>query len=137
MIGIRLFCSVLLVLLAVLALPLAVYGAAMSAFEPTSNYNTHLPESVALAIIAFALLPAIAIWIPRKAALIFGGLILLPPAVIALFLIWAAPVGGLVASLPIGFWYFGAVSIWKRLWPATADGREVSPCRRGAGGRGA
>jgi len=117
MIGIRILSSALLVLLALIALPWAIYGAAMSAFEPTGNYHAHLPGIVALEVIAFALLPAIAIWIPRKAALIFGGLVLLPPAAIALFLIWAAPIGGVIASLPIGLWYFGAVSIWKRLQP--------------------
>ncbi len=122
MIGIRVLSSVLLVLLALLALPWALYGAAMSAFEPSSNNNTHLPPQIfALAIIVFVLLPAIVIWIPRKAALIFGGLVLLPPAAIALLLVWAAPVAGFLASLPIGLWYFGAVFIWKRLQASTTE----------------
>lgn len=121
MIGIRILSSVFLVLLAVVTLPFAIYGAAMSAFEPTGNYNPNQPQIAAAAIVVFMLVPAIAIWIPRRAALIIGGLVLLPPAAIALFLLWAAPIGGLIAGLPIGLWYFGAVSIWKVRWTPSAS----------------
>ena len=115
MIGIRVLSSVLLVLLAAITLPWAIYGAAMSAFEPTSHYNPHTPQIVVIEILIFTLVPAIAIWIPRRVALIVGGVVLLPPAALALFLIWAMPPGGLVAILPIGLWYFGAAYVWKRL----------------------
>jgi hypothetical protein len=112
---IRVLSSVFLILLAVVALPLAIYGAMMSAFEPTGNYNPNQPNIAIVAIAAFALIPAITIWIPHRAALILGGIVLLPPTAIALFLLWAAPAGGLIGCLPIGLWYFGAVYIWKRL----------------------
>jgi len=103
---------VLLLGLAAVSLPLLIYGDGMAAFGPGSHKPN--PSRVITTTCLLALLPTIAIWIPRRTALVIGGLILLPSTVMGLILIYMLPLVGLVMTSVYGLWYYTAISIWRR-----------------------
>jgi hypothetical protein len=115
MIALRILTSVLLLGLAAVSLPLLVYGDSMAAFGPGRHEPN--PARVVTVTCLLALLPTIAIWIPRRTALVIGGLILLPSTVIGLILIFALPLAGLAMTAIYGLWYFTAISIWRHFPP--------------------
>jgi hypothetical protein len=97
-----------------MTLPMAVYGAAMSSFGP-HRYNPNSPFILSIAIAAVTLWPAIAIWIPDKAALVIGGIALILPTVLSICLLFVMPTAGIFGIIPTGLWYFSAAKCWKHL----------------------
>jgi len=114
MITLRVFSSIALILLAAITLPIAIYGAAMSAFGPKS-YNPNSPLIASIEIVAITIIPAVAIWIPHKASLVLGGFLLILPTFLAICLIWIAPPAGIIGIIPMILWYFSAARYWKLL----------------------
>jgi hypothetical protein len=112
--SLRAISSLFLLLLAAITLPFALYGAVMSAFGPGS-YNPRSPIIISIEIAIVTILPAVAIWIPHKAALIVGGIALLLPTFLAVCLLWAAPPAGIIGVIPLALWYFSAVKCWQHL----------------------
>lgn len=121
--ALRILTSVLLLGLAAVSLPLLIYGDGMAAFGPGSHKPN--PSGVTTTTYLLALLPAIAIWIPRRTALIIGGLILLPSTIIGLILIFMIPPAGLVMTAVYGLWYYTAVSIWRSFPPIVLVRNEI------------
>ena len=109
----RVISSLILLLLAAITVPWAIYGDAMASFGPRNHHPN--ATKVILELIAITILPAIAIWIPSKIALILGGIILLIPTAIAVAVSWAVPQAAIVALPPLILWYICAVFSWKRL----------------------
>ena len=110
----RIISTLVFVLCLLVMLPYVGYSDAMSSFAPRRSGGSGI-------FYISLLLPFILIWVPHKAALVIGGLVLLPALVISLIflaivLALGAPLILMSMALPLVLivvtWYFCAFLIW-------------------------
>lgn len=85
-----------------------------SAFGP-KPYDPNAPRNAIIALIIFLVVPALAIWVPARAALGVGGIILAVPALLSMLFLWLIPPAGIIALIPIALWYRCASRLWREL----------------------
>ena len=111
--GQRIFATLALGIVTFIAIPMMIYGSAMSAFGPGSYHKSDTAITAILTLAVF-LVPIICIWIPSKTSLFIGGFALLPGLLIG-FIMLVIPPMGLGLLIPIFIWYACAYSLWKQL----------------------
>lgn len=88
--------------------------ASLTAFGPGSSYSRSTQGANSLSYLLI-LIPALSLWIPHRAPLVMGFILIILPTLMALLLLFFMPLFGILAVLPFGFWYVAAFHRWKEI----------------------
>lgn len=113
LITLRICCFLLLLSVAWVSNYLAPL-AGLTAFGPGSNFKRGDHEG-GLFTYSLYLIPALLLWIPHRAALIIGGVMLALPSFIAIIVGILIPFPGIALIVPFLVWYWTAIACWRSL----------------------